>query len=91
MDYKKITKPRSDIQNAIIPRNFIFGRLSYVRVNILNIIQYSKKSLTLSEMSELTTIANSLLRIINKKQENSEIIKEIIIKKKKREEENEKE
>jgi len=76
---------RTEIQKRIIPRNWLFGRLSYINNNLKSTVLGSKGSLTPSEIYELTDIFKKLSKIIDNKKVSSEQLK-VIIKRKQNEE-----
>ena len=65
----------SKIQSIIIPRNWLFGRLCYMRANLKNLISVNPHNFTLIEKQELEKASAIIDSIISKKKENSDILK----------------
>lgn len=69
---------RTKIQKIILPRNWIFGGLSYINNNLKNIINCNKLNLTGSEEVKLDQARKLIEEVIKHKKESSEIIKKFI-------------
>lgn len=66
---------RSEKQRVILPRNWIFGRLAYIRNNLSSLIYHDKKHFTEQEYEELKLCVDKLNKIIGEKSINSSILK----------------
>ena len=69
---------RSEIQKKIIPRNWLFGRLAYIYANLYQIVRNDKFHLSSAEIEKLEIASKLLREVLDKKKENSEILKRII-------------
>ena len=67
----------SKLQTIILPRNWLFGRLSYIRGNLVNIITRNPQNFTVEEHTQLKLASNIIEKIIKEKGKNSEILKKI--------------
>lgn len=67
----------SKIQRIIVPRNWLFGRLCYIRANLMNIIKVNPENFTTDEHSKLKEAAKILEGVISNKKKNSETLKTI--------------
>ena len=67
----------SKIQRIIIPRNWLFGRLCYMRANLKNLIKVNRQNFTTEEHEKLKKAANILDEVISDKKKNSETLKTI--------------
>lgn len=65
---------RTEIQKAIIPRNWLFGRLSYIHNNLKTML-FNKDNFTEDEMESLLIAEKHLKWIVHNKKANSEVIK----------------
>ena len=67
----------SKLQTIIIPRNWLFGRLCYMRANLRNMIKVNPQNFSVEEHTQLKKAVNILEDVIVKKKENSETLKKI--------------
>ena len=64
----------SKIQKIIIPRNWLFGRLSYINNNLKSIGRVNAENFTIKELANLRKASALLSSVISCKEENSEIL-----------------
>jgi len=65
----------SKIQKAIIPRNWLFGRLAYISGNLRNLAYSNSYNFTVYELAELIKAEAMIARVIRNKKQSSEEIK----------------
>lgn len=65
------------IQTIIIPRNWLFGRLTYILNNLNNIVAQNTKNFTVSELQDLKMAKHLITRVLENKTENSKILKKL--------------
>lgn len=68
---------RTKIQKIILPRNWIFGRLSYISANLSTMIRNDKNHFTLRERNNLKVAHDLIFKVIKEKKESSEFLKRI--------------
>ena len=69
---------RTDIQKAIIPRNWLFGRLISINNSLRGIVKNSKHNLTQEEWSKIESCYLTIKNIIKDKEKSSATIKKRI-------------
>jgi len=67
----------SKIQTIIIPRNWLFGRLCYMRANLINLIKVNPHNFTILEKEKLEEASKIIDGVISNKKENSEVLKKL--------------
>lgn len=67
----------SKIQRIILPRNWLFGRLSYINNNLKNIGRKNILNFTAEEMQLLMEASNNISKVIRAKKESSELLKKL--------------
>lgn len=70
---------RTDIQKRIIPRNWLFGRITYIRNNLNNILKHSKSNFTQEELDKISLCIGILSKVLIDKTEQAEMLKKQII------------
>lgn len=71
---------RTDIQKRIIPRNWLFGRLTYIVNNLKAIVNNNKGNFTDTEIKKLKIASDNIAEVINNKIISSEKLKKEILK-----------
>jgi len=66
---------RTDVQKRIIPRNWLFGRLSYIGNNLRSIVKGNELCLTDDEISKLRKAHILIKEVISGKEDSSEELK----------------
>ena len=69
-------KEWSSVQKAIIPRNWLFGRIAACRGNIKSLIWSGQISLTTYERLELAKINTRLTKLLTDKEQGSNQLKD---------------
>lgn len=70
---------RTKIQRIIIPRNWLFGRLTYMYANLSQMLSHSHSHFTEHELSELDEAYDKIGKIISSKKLQSERLKKQIV------------
>ena len=70
----RVRKPRTAIQKAIIPRNWLFGRLAGIKNNLRNLIS-NKGNFNQVEMENLSKAQQLIDAVIRNKSAGSKLIK----------------
>ena len=68
-------KEWSSVQKAIIPRNWLFGRIAACRASLMNIVLSGNASLTAEEKRELKSICARLTNLMINKEHGSNQLK----------------
>ena len=63
----------SKLQKIIIPRNWLFGRLSYINANLKNLVR-NKKNFTQSELHQLNKAQTMISDVIQGKTTESDYL-----------------
>lgn len=65
----------SRIRKTIVPRNWLFGRLSFINNNLYNIIKVNHSNFTPEELNVLMECYEKIKKVISFKLESSEELK----------------
>lgn len=68
---------RSELQKIIVPRNFMFGRVAFVKNNLDDLVSKNDKCLTKEEVINIGKIIEKLNLLLINKDMNSEYLKQI--------------
>lgn len=68
---------RSELQKIIVPRNFMFGRVAFVKNNLNDLVSKNGKCLTKEEVTNIGKIIEKLNLLLINKDMNSEYLKQI--------------
>lgn len=71
---------RTEIQKRIIPRNWLFGRLTYILNNLNSIVNNNKGNFTDTEIKKLKIASDNITEVINNKIISSKKLKKEILK-----------